>query len=39
MVPRDRAVVGQLGLGEDVLVPAGEVVGLGREDGRHGVRG
>ena len=28
-----RAVVGQLGLGDDVLVPAGEVLGLGGEDG------
>ena len=31
-----RAVVGQLRLGDDVLVPAGEVVGLGGEHGSLG---
>ena len=30
-----RPVVGQLGLGDDVLVPAGEVVGLGGEHLGH----
>ena len=35
-----RAVVGQLGLGDDVLVPAGEVLGLRGEHGSlgHGPR-
>jgi len=32
----DRPVVGQLRLGDDVLVPAGEVLGLGRENGSLG---
>ena len=38
--PPHRAVVGQLGLGHHVLIPAGEVGGLRREDGgfRHGAR-
>ncbi len=31
MRPADGAVVGQLGLGDDVLVPAGEVLGSGGE--------
>ena len=34
----DGTVLGQLRLVQDVLVPAGEVVGLWRQDG-HGVRG
>ena len=33
--PADRAVVGQLGFRQHVLVPAGEVVGLRREDLGH----
>ena len=36
--PADGPVLGELRLVQDVLVPAGEVVRLGRED-RHGVRG
>ena len=34
-----RAVVGQLGLGDHVLVPAGEVLRLRGEHSRHAVRG
>ena len=34
----DRTVLGELRLVQDVLVPAGEVFSLGRQD-RHGVRG
>ena len=39
IVPRTGPFSASSALCEDVLVPAGEVVGLGGEDGAYGVRG